>query len=278
MYGWRADAGSNVAALRRFLHRHMPNHSTEIAGAGPLIREILDIEQSSTLPVVQRQALLNTLSELLQADAGHWAWGRGRPENATIMPVAVIPFGYTEHELSAFYKFGFDPRLREEFNLPLLSLLRDDNTSCATRGDIFPDDEWTSANWVWQSFRQMGKGEWIHCVRYATNDTWSNMTFFRNLGRENFSSWERTLLDLAISSIPMLWANPEETIPAAMLSRLTPRQRAVLFMLLDGQSRKRAATRLGIAEETFNHHVKAIYQHFEVQSATELAALFLRNR
>ncbi len=67
-------------------------------------------------------------------------------------------------------------------------------------------------------------------------------------------------------------------MPPEKFAGLTPRQRTITLMLLDGLTRKKAAASLGIGEETVNHHVKFIFRHFRVQSATELAALFLRGR
>jgi DNA-binding NarL/FixJ family response regulator len=51
-----------------------------------------------------------------------------------------------------------------------------------------------------------------------------------------------------------------------------------MLMLLDGSTRKQIAQDLAISEDTVNDHVKLIYQHFKIGSATELAALFLRGR
>ena len=59
---------------------------------------------------------------------------------------------------------------------------------------------------------------------------------------------------------------------------LTPRQRLVMLMLLDGLARKTIALRLGISEDTVGDHIKSIYTHFKVNSAGELAAFFLRSR
>jgi DNA-binding CsgD family transcriptional regulator len=222
--------------------------------------------------------MLEELAAILHADAAHWSWGRGRAESASIVPVAFLHFGYTEEELAATYQFGLDPRMREEFSMPLVKLMRKDNVACAMRRDIMPDERWRPGNWLFDNVRRTGMHSWIQAVRYAANDTWSNMYMARRIGATEFSASDRQLVDLAISSIPWLWAKAEEALPPEAHASLSPRQRTVMFMLLDGLSRKKIAGRLGIAEETVNFHVKAVYQHFGVQSATELAALFLRSK
>jgi DNA-binding NarL/FixJ family response regulator len=61
--------------------------------------------------------------------------------------------------------------------------------------------------------------------------------------------------------------------PAA---RLTPRQRQVLECLLDGDSEKQAAARLGLHPGTLHVHVKRVYKALGVSSRAELLAHFLR--
>jgi DNA-binding NarL/FixJ family response regulator len=50
---------------------------------------------------------------------------------------------------------------------------------------------------------------------------------------------------------------------------LTPRQLEVLDLLSQGKSRKMIASRLEIAQETVNDHIKDIYRRLEVNSAIE---------
>ena len=57
---------------------------------------------------------------------------------------------------------------------------------------------------------------------------------------------------------------------------LTPRARQVLDCLLDGDSEKQAALRLGLRVTTVHGHVKRLYLHFGVGSRAELLAYFLR--
>ncbi len=60
------------------------------------------------------------------------------------------------------------------------------------------------------------------------------------------------------------------------LHGLSPRLRQVLDCLLDGESEKHAALRLGIHSTTVHDHVKRLYRHFGVGARAELLAYFLR--
>ena len=53
---------------------------------------------------------------------------------------------------------------------------------------------------------------------------------------------------------------------------LSPRQRDVLELLLNGDSEKQIAVKLKLSQNTVHHHVKAIHRHFRVSSRSELLA------
>lgn len=57
---------------------------------------------------------------------------------------------------------------------------------------------------------------------------------------------------------------------------LPPRTRLVLDCLLDGDSEKEAALRLGLRPASVHDHVKRLYRHFGVGSRAQLLAYFLR--
>jgi DNA-binding CsgD family transcriptional regulator len=59
-------------------------------------------------------------------------------------------------------------------------------------------------------------------------------------------------------------------------SNLPPRWRQTLDCLLEGDSEKQVAQRLGISPLTIHEYVKGLYRHFGVSSRSELLAFFLR--
>ena len=54
------------------------------------------------------------------------------------------------------------------------------------------------------------------------------------------------------------------------------RLRQVLDCLLEGDSEKQVAARLGVTPPTVNQYVKAVYRHFRVNSRAELMARWIR--
>ena len=54
--------------------------------------------------------------------------------------------------------------------------------------------------------------------------------------------------------------------------RLPPRLRQTLACLLEGDSEKQVAARLGLSNATVHQYVTALYRHFAVQSRAQLLA------
>jgi DNA-binding NarL/FixJ family response regulator len=60
------------------------------------------------------------------------------------------------------------------------------------------------------------------------------------------------------------------------LSKLTPRVRQTLACLIEGDSEKQAAARLGLSPATIHQYVMVLYRHFEVRSRAQLLALVFK--
>src|SRR5262249_27693718 len=80
-------------------------------------------------------------------------------------------------------------------------------------------------------------------------------------------SVETRSLDDAIS-VPAL--NIDTPVP------LSPAERRVLDLLLQGDSERQAARRLGVSQHTVHNHIREIYRQLGVHSRAELMAQFVR--
>ena len=225
----------------------------------------------------RRQLLLKLLVELLDANVGHWAWGYGDVVTNGLLPVAIIVEGYRPDQLTLFSQMGLDTELMHPFRSKIYELMGGNHHSTVVRSDIFEDAAWLKSG-MRASLQQMGLNEWVHCVRYQSANVWSNMMLVRNSDRAGFTVEDALLLDVAMKSISWLHATAEECVSKELLVGLTDRQRLVTLLVLDGIPRKLIASKLGIAEDTVGDHLKSIYRHFKVTSATELAAIFLKSK
>jgi DNA-binding CsgD family transcriptional regulator len=99
---------------------------------------------------------------------------------------------------------------------------------------------------------------------------------YRPADAGRFGRRERLLLDLIHEEIGRMLGGALATARDAGLSGLSPRLRQTLDCLLNGDSEKQAALRLGIRTATLHEYVVALYRHFGVGSRGELLAFFLR--
>lgn len=243
-----------------------------------LLGAVVEVANGSSELAERRQLMLESLAELVAADAGLWAWGYGRPEDANVATLAALQVGLSIEQLSKLQEFSLSKQSTLEFQMPLMRFLDEGGILCATRRDVICDSQWNENSWVWQSVRGIGKDAWLHSVRYGVKDAWSSVLMFRNVGRPEFEAPQKELLYRAIATVNWLWANQYEGQGSKTFASITPRQRTVMWMLLDGLSRRAIAEKLNISEDTVGDHIKAIYERFRVNSATELAALFLRSK
>jgi DNA-binding CsgD family transcriptional regulator len=235
-------------------------------------------------PIQRRRLLLSLLVEVVGADAGHWSWGHGVPEDNSMTPVVIIDFGYTPEQFTMILEFAMRAESVAMFQSRIAALFDERKRAVATRRCVIADDEWRSSP-LWSGYvARLGFDSWVHAVRYGQLDginqdnTWCCLHFVRQTGKSEFGPREAGLVELALNGIE--WLDPRVEVAAIpdRLAILTPRQRAVASLLLGGLSRKKIAARLSVSEETVNTHVKAVFKHFHVQSTAELSAYFLRRQ
>jgi DNA-binding CsgD family transcriptional regulator len=247
-----------------------------VADAVALQNLVRTVEATTAVMAERRQQFAERLIEMLDGDVGHWSWGRGHPDRESIAPVAVVLVGYSDAQKGILIKQGNNPAAVSDWHQRTIKLVGDKTQLTTLRRDVFTDDDWKNAGFNVEFAAHLGLDSWIHAIRYPTTDTWCNIFIARHVGREEFQPREAALLDLALASIPWLTPQVEEKVPPERFIGLTPRQRAVLLMQLDGLSRKQIASKLNVTEQTIGDHLKALYKQFEVHSSGELAALFLR--
>jgi DNA-binding NarL/FixJ family response regulator len=85
--------------------------------------------------------------------------------------------------------------------------------------------------------------------------------------------------DLAPRSIPSSFAVGSAMDSASMLARqLTPREREVLALLVEGLDGRAISDRLGISANTVRTHVQSVLTKLQVHSRLEAATFAVRHR
>ena len=91
-------------------------------------------------------------------------------------------------------------------------------------------------------------------------------------GERGFSPRERRLLNFFHAELGRLIGGPLVGATKPTIARLSPRLRQTLACLLEGDSEKQVAARLGLSRATVHQYVTALYRHFAVRSRAQLLA------
>ncbi|KAA1260454.1 Bacterial regulatory protein, luxR family [Rubripirellula obstinata] len=224
-----------------------------------------------------RSKTLTLLVELIDATSAAWAWGVANDSAESIAAIATVEVGVTASQSAAIINMGLDPKMFEEFRRPITEKWKVAARGTDLRTDLYDDQQWKTTR-MYANLIEGGYDEWLHSFQYESSETWSGVFFLRQAGLAPFQPADRQLIDLAMRSIPWFGTTLEVVCPAQSSVALTTRQRMVLIMQFNGLSRKQIASRLEISVDTVGDHMKQIYEHFHVNSAGELAAIFLRGR
>ena len=102
----------------------------------------------------------------------------------------------------------------------------------------------------------------------------SGVVLLRRPGREPFDSRDRSLVHILFGECGGLHVDGLDVDLLEPLDQITPRQRAVLAMLIEGLSIPAAAEQLGLSPHTVKGYTKVIYEHFGVSDRAGLIRRF----
>lgn len=112
--------------------------------------------------------------------------------------------------------------------------------------------------------------------RVSENGATSIVALTRRLGEPDFSARERRLLNFFHAELGRLIGGPLVGATEPCLERLSPRLQQTLACLLEGDSEKQVAIRLGLSHTTVHQYVTALYRRFSVRSRGQLLTHVLK--
>lgn len=158
------------------------------------------------------------------------------------------------------------PRLRD-FEGDMVTLRRD---------QIWRHDDWYRSRTFNNVHRVCGIDDYVISIRRVPRlNQFTSLFLHRAVGAPAFSQRDIELVNLLHEEVGDLIGAELAAAAEPGIEPLSPRQREVLDLLLDGDAEKQIAATLGIARATVHEHVTALYRHFEVSSRAELLALFI---
>ena len=225
------------------------------------------------------ERLMTGLCEWLEADA--WLWARSRlapqtaiPENYDFLYRGISHAQFAVWTERALAVNGVPPE-----NVPLLELVGGGQPCTRTREQLIAPGAWVANAENVDYVRRFGFDATVYSVKpmqmHDGGQIVSYIQLLRTTGKPAFTTQQALLVQAILSECGQLHADGLNLSIAKDVAGLTPRQRAVLTLLIDGRSVKEAAAELGLSPHTVNDHCKAIYLHLGVNSRAALLRRFM---
>lgn len=239
-------------------------------------RLIGDCRDLGSEPALWHTRMLAGLCQLVGAPKG--AGGEGfwmRPPH----PVRTL----------SFFDVGFDMRGRERFAAyhrdigpqgdPIYRALQKvpGRILTRTRSGLVSDAVWYRSSALNDYYKPAGIGHWLVSVCLVSHErAASAICLDRDLGERDFSPGEVRLVEFFHGELGRLVGRQLVSGTEPSPETLSPRLRQTLACLVEGDSEKQAAARLGLSPTTVHEYVTALYRRFGVQSRGQLLAYVLR--
>jgi DNA-binding CsgD family transcriptional regulator len=244
----------------------------DIRDAYRLIGECRDLGRD---PALWHPRMFEGLCRLIGAPHGTGGEGHWQRPHRPIQPISA-------------FDHGMEPRARERF----LAYMRENGPSAdpifralehvpgtlvtRTRRQLVPDAVWYRSDS--QALRRLnGVDHQITSVyQLSDGEGISVACLQRAVGEHDFSPREQRLLNFFHAEIGRLIGRQLVSATEPGRENLSPRLRQTLACLLEGDSEKQVAARLGISHATAHQYVTALYRRFAVRSRAELLVHVLR--
>ncbi|MGH7277249.1 MAG: helix-turn-helix transcriptional regulator [Candidatus Rokuibacteriota bacterium] len=146
-----------------------------------------------------------------------------------------------------------------------------------TRRQLVSDTEWYRSVVFNEYLRPIGIGHRLKSVcQVSDGGAISVIDVQRALGEQDFSPREQRLLDVFHGELGRLIGHSLVSVTEPSVEELSPRLRQTLACLLEGDSEKQVAARLGLSHATTHQYVTALYRRFGVRSRAQLLAHALK--
>lgn len=244
------------------------------------VRQMLRLmnELHETHPRNRIEHMLEALCPLLGAQVATWVEAKTLEGENCPRFVAAVGRGWLDkdgQDAFAHYMKGdhaVDPFLRAMAQLPGKHVTRG-------RVQVVADAQWYRCDYV-ADYRKTAKVDHnvATFIRVGPNGGALATQLLRAWGEKPFDRRERLLLHLFHSELGWMYEPIVRAGEHRDAAALSPRQRQVLALLLDGHSEKQVAARLRLKPPTVHEYVTSLYKKMKVTSRSELLARFVTAR
>jgi DNA-binding CsgD family transcriptional regulator len=193
---------------------------------------------------------------------------------ASALLVLMANQGGWLHMLAEFHRNPLHSPLMNAY----IARLPEQNGLCLSRTDLVSEADWRRAEDYLMLFREIRADATLVCFRAvpAASDEFSEIFMVRGIGERDFSARAKAQVAEAHAILAPLLGASLARFQEPSPSDLPLRVRQMLRCLLEGDSDKQAAARLGLGRHTVNQYTKVIFAHFRVGSRAELLARWIR--
>jgi DNA-binding CsgD family transcriptional regulator len=237
-------------------------------------RVIGDCRDLGTEPGLWQTRVCHAFSELFGApsDGGEGVIG----PDGTTTAVSVVTYGYEPHVRDLFAEYHRNGAIRDDaFYTRLASEPGPLTTS--SRSELVPDDLYFGSAVFERYMEPMDVHHRLLSVRHG--EAWGNVSVFhlyRQPRERDFSARELQIVDFLHAELGHLMGRTLVSAAEPNPNALPPRLRQTLVCLIEGDSEKEIAARLGLSPLTAHQYVTALYRRFGVRSRAQLLAFILK--
>jgi DNA-binding CsgD family transcriptional regulator len=245
----------------------------DVRDAYRLIGECRDLGSD---PGLWHQRMLDGLCRLVGAPVAAGGEGRWVRPHSPIEVISAFDAGLDARG-RALYMVSLrevgpdgDPIFRALRHVPSRHVIR-------TRQQLVPDGAWYRSA-IWNEYqRPIGIDHQLTSLYQVAADGLIDVVgLHRACGERAFSPRQQQLLSFFHAELGPLIGRSLVSAGEPSPDTLSPRLRQTLACLLEGDSEKQVAWRLGLSPATTHEYVTALYRHFRVQSRAQLMAHALR--
>lgn len=223
----------------------------------------------------KKRTLMKGLCEIVEADGWLWTITRLDLSRDAPMSLGILHGGLTDEQVAGWIQMNHDPAHPPPEHRPLGKEVRRGRHFTRSRDQLVDDAIWYNHPAVIQHRLKRGIDHSMHSI-YPLDESglFSGIGLYRFRGRPPFSSRQRRIAHIVLSEVDWLHGAELPKEGGRSVSNLTPRQRVVLVLILEGRERDEIARMLHISRHTVHDHTKAIYRHFRVSSQVQLIRRF----
>lgn len=222
----------------------------------------------------QRKHLMDGLCRLTGTDS--WLWMMMGLIDTNKAPAATIFLrgGFSDRQLAAYLKTQEHPDIKW-MTAPFFEAIEGADGQVTRTSHQINSPEQLKNSSIMPLFAEAGMEQVILSGRPTRRGQFGLIVMGRRVGREDYTLMEARIAHIVLSEVGWLHDESWPEHPREGISKLSPRLRSVLTLLVQGHSRKQIAWDLGISENTLGGYIKEIYSAFNVHSQAELLRRFV---